>query len=92
MSPELEALKTEVSETKTIAGSAIALLNGLKTKLDEAIANNNMQDVVELRNELDASNNELAAAITANTPAENGGGTGEGTGTGDNTGTTTPGL
>lgn len=74
MSPELEALKTEVAETKTIAGSAITLLNGLKTKLDEAIANNNMQDVVQLRNDLDASNNELAAAITANTPVETGNG------------------
>jgi hypothetical protein len=73
MANELDNLTAEVTETKDLQQSAITLLNGLKTKLDEAIANNDMSRVVALRDDLDASNASLAAAITANTPADNGG-------------------
>lgn len=71
MGNELDSLTQEVTETKDLQQSAITLLNGLKAKLDEAIANNDMTRVVALRDDLDASNAALAAAITANTPAEN---------------------
>lgn len=70
MANELDSLELEVKETTDLQQSAITLLNGLKTKLDEAIASGNMTKVVELRDNLDASNAALAAAITANTPAE----------------------
>ena len=74
MANELDNLTAEVTETKDLQQSAITLLNGLKTKLDEAIANNDMSRVVALRDELDSSNAALAAAITANTPADPGNG------------------
>jgi hypothetical protein len=66
-------LADEVSQTADVQGSAIALIGGLKTKLDEALAAGSPQDVVDqivaLRNELDTQQAALAAAITANTPA-----------------------
>lgn len=71
MANELDSLELEVKETTDLQQSAITLLNGLKTKLDEAIAAGDMTKVVTLRDNLDASNAALAAAITANTPAEN---------------------
>jgi hypothetical protein len=70
MANELDNLELEVKETTDLQQSAITLLNGLKTKLDEAIASGDMNKVVTLRDNLDASNTSLAAAITANTPAE----------------------
>lgn len=69
MAGELAALQTEVAETKTLIDSAVALIVGLKTKLDEAIASGDPQALVALSAELDAKQAELAAAIVANTPA-----------------------
>jgi hypothetical protein len=65
---ELTALQQEVAETTTIIGSAITLIQGLKTALDEAIASGNPAALTALSAELDAKQAELAAAITANTP------------------------
>lgn len=70
MANELETLTTEVAETKTVMASAVTLLQGLKAKLDEAIGN--PAALAALSAELDTNTNALAAAITANTPAENG--------------------
>lgn len=71
--PALDTLTTEVSEATTVMASAAALINGLKTKLDEAIAKLNEGDngaaLEALSTQLDTSANSLAAAITANTPA-----------------------
>jgi hypothetical protein len=66
----LDNLKKEVQETRDLTRSAITLLNGLKTKLDEAIASNDMGAVQALADELDTNQTELADAISANTPAE----------------------
>jgi hypothetical protein len=70
MSVELETLVSEVAEIKTVSESAITLLVGLKAKLDEAIASNDPQALIDLSNSLDASSKALAEAIAANTPAE----------------------
>lgn len=68
MANELDNLTAEVAETKTVMGSAVTLLQGLKTKLDAAIGN--PAALAALSAELDTSTNALAAAIAANTPAE----------------------
>jgi hypothetical protein len=70
MAGELDNLRTEVAENASAIDSAIALLNGLKTKLDEAIASGNMAEVQALSDELSNKTDSLAAAVTANTPAE----------------------
>jgi hypothetical protein len=66
---ELDTLKTEVSETKTVMASAAALLSGLKAKLDEAIASGDPAALQALSDELNTETNALAAAVAANTPA-----------------------
>ena len=68
MANELDTLKAEVAETKTVMGSAVVLLQGLKQKLDEA--GTDAAALAALSAELDTSTNDLAAAITANTPVE----------------------
>ena len=62
----LAELRAEVEETKTVQASAVVLLQGLKAKLDEAIANGNMAEVEALTAELDATTNALASAVAAN--------------------------
>ena len=66
----LENLRTEVGETKTVMGSAVTLLDGLNQKLKDAIASGDPAQIQALSDELDASTNPLAEAITRNTPAE----------------------
>lgn len=71
MAASFENLTREVSEAKTVMASAKTLIEGLKAKLDTAIANLPDQTKLdELSAELDAGANELAAAVAANTPAE----------------------
>jgi hypothetical protein len=70
MSAQLDDLVTKVDAIETVADSAIALLTGLKTKLDEAIASGNPAALTALSERLGAQAQELADAVTANTPAE----------------------
>lgn len=89
MSEQLDKLTQEVAENKTVMASAVTLLQGLKQRLDEA--GTDATKLAELSAELDSNTNALAAAVTANTPAENetseGGNTGTGTeGSGEETG------
>lgn len=65
----LTELQTEVSETKTVVQSAIVLIKGFKAALDEAIAAGDPAALTALSQELDTTTNELAAAVTENTPA-----------------------
>lgn len=71
--PKLDNIEREVSETKDVIQSAVVLLGSLKTKLDEAIAANNDGDdgaaLDALAASLDESQQALAAAVAANTPA-----------------------
>lgn len=67
MSVKFDTLRTEVSETKTVMGSAKTLIEGLSQRIKDADG-----DPVELKaitDDLDGSTNDLAAAVAANTPA-----------------------
>jgi hypothetical protein len=69
MSEELDTLVERVSSIETVGDSAIVLLNELKGKLDEAIATDDKAALQALSDRLGAQTQELADAITANTPA-----------------------
>jgi chromosome segregation ATPase len=68
MSAQLDRLTAEVSEIKTVADSAITLLNGLSAQI--RALKDDPAKLEALANDLDAKGNELAAAVTANTPSE----------------------
>lgn len=74
MANELQDLTTEVQETRGIMQSAKAAIEGFAVKLDEAIRANDPQALITLRDELNASSEDLAAAIAAN-PLPGDGGT-----------------
>jgi hypothetical protein len=66
MSEALDTLTLEVRELETVVDSAIALINGLAAQL-RAIADDPAA-ILALAAELDAKEQELAAAVVANTP------------------------
>lgn len=70
MNDELLVLTEKVTAIETVGDSAIALLNGLKVALDQAIASNDPTAIQALSDRLGAQSEELAAAISANTPVE----------------------
>lgn len=65
----LSDLQAEVAQNSSVVDSAITLLQGLKAKLDEAIASGDPAALTALSAELDAKTNALAAAVQENTPA-----------------------
>ena len=65
----LDDLKTAVARETEVDESAIVLLNGLKAKLDAAIASGNPADLKALSDSLGTESQKLADAVTANTPA-----------------------
>lgn len=75
--PVLDQLKAEVAEDVTIMGSATKLINGFAARLqaavDAALANGataaELAPVTDEIAALNAGSDELAAAISANTPA-----------------------
>lgn len=69
MSVELDTLVARVTEIESVGDSAIVLLGDLKTKLDEAIASDDKDALLALSERLGAQTQELADAISANTPA-----------------------
>ena len=73
VSEAFERLKTEVTETRTVAASAVALIGGLAERLRELADAPTSEEIAALADELDAAQNDLASAITANTPASPGG-------------------
>jgi hypothetical protein len=68
MGQELDTLTTEVSETATVIDSAVVLLKGLKAALDAA--GTDPAKLAALSASLDSKQNELAAAVAENTPAQ----------------------
>lgn len=67
MSTELDRLKASTAAIKTVADSAVTLINGLAQQIRD-----NATDPAALNalaDELDADQAELAAAVSANTPA-----------------------
>lgn len=69
MSQELIDLQAAVAANSTVIGSAVTLLTGLKTQLDEAIASGDPQALRDLSSQLGSQTDALAAAVLANTPA-----------------------
>jgi predicted nucleic acid-binding Zn-ribbon protein len=68
MSAELDRLTTEVAETKSAVASVLTLVAGLAQQIRD-----NATDPAALNalaDDLDASQKDIADAITANTPAE----------------------
>ncbi len=68
MKADLSSITQEVTESTDAQQSAVILLKGLKQRLDEAGVD--QTKLKELSDSLSASTDELAAAIVANTPAE----------------------
>ncbi len=70
----LDDLKAKVAQSITVQKSAEALLSGLKSKLDAALAalasSGDTSALKNLSDELGAESSNLSAAITANTPAD----------------------
>jgi septation ring formation regulator EzrA len=66
MSQELDALIAEVARNTTVEKSALAAIQGLSAKLTEA--GNDPAKLAKLRADLAANDDELAAAVAANTP------------------------
>lgn len=66
---ELAKLETQVTANTDTEASAAALLGGLKTLLDAAIASGDPAKLTELSVKLGTSQAALAAAVVANTPA-----------------------
>lgn len=66
---ELDDLKAAVAKNTDVEESAIVLLNGLKVKLDAAIAAGDPAALKALSDELGSETGRLADAVTANTPA-----------------------
>jgi hypothetical protein len=66
MSQELDALIAEVARNTTVEKSALAAIQGLSAKLTEA--GNDPVKLAKLRADLAANDDELAAAVVANTP------------------------
>ena len=70
MANELSELTTRVTASGDATDSAVLLLQGLKEKLDAAIASNDPAALKALSDSLGQNTDELAAAILANTPAQ----------------------
>jgi len=66
MSQELDALIAEVARNTTVEKSALAAIRGLSAKLAEA--GDDPAKLAKLRADLAANDDELAAAVSANTP------------------------
>lgn len=63
---ELERLTTEVTEVKTIAKSAVVLIEGIAEQI--RLFKDQPAKLAALADSLDATSTELAAAVAANTP------------------------
>ncbi len=70
MADELKDLQAEVAASVTVEESAITLLDGLKSKLDAAIASGDPAALKALSDSLGSERSKLADAITRNTPGE----------------------
>jgi cell division FtsZ-interacting protein ZapD len=68
----LEVLAAEVARNRAVDESAKALIMGIKEKLDELASQPKVDpaEVAALAAELGSSSDELAAAVTANTPVD----------------------
>jgi hypothetical protein len=70
MSAQLDDLTAKVTALQSVEASAIALLQGLKVKLDEAIAGGDLAVIQALSDQIGISTQALSDAVIANTPVE----------------------
>jgi outer membrane murein-binding lipoprotein Lpp len=70
MGARIDELAAKVAANTVVVDSAVELLNGLKERLDAAIASGDPAELEALSASLGADTAELAAAVAANTPAE----------------------
>lgn len=76
-SEQITALTAQVTKAKTVESSAQALIEGIKARIDAAVAAalaagataEQLQPLSDLGTALDAESDNLQTAITANTPA-----------------------
>lgn len=68
MNEAFNSLKQAVEKEKTVVQSAILLINGLKARLDDAIASGDPGTLQALSNQLLNDSQALADAVAANTP------------------------
>lgn len=76
--PILDEVKAAVEENRNATRSAVALINLLHTKLDEALEAGDVAKAQEILAEIKADTQEIVDATLANTPADpnaGGGGT-----------------
>lgn len=69
---DLTRLRASVSRATTVDGSAAAIIRGIVQQIREAIAADDLQDATalnELVATLDPATDDLAAAVSENTPA-----------------------
>lgn len=69
MAGELQDLTAKVAANSAVVDSAVELLNGLKQRLDDAIASGDPAQLQALSDALGADTQELSDAVAANTPA-----------------------
>lgn len=69
MGKEMDDLKAAVTAQTSVVSSVTTLLADLKTRLDQAIADDDPAAIKAISDELSANSAALAAAVTANTPA-----------------------
>jgi uncharacterized protein with von Willebrand factor type A (vWA) domain len=69
MSETLDRLTNEVAENREVIGSAITLIQGIKVRLDEAIASQDPAALEALASDLDSQTATLAQAVADNTVA-----------------------
>lgn len=67
---DFSALEAEVARVSSVNASAIALLNGIQQRIEEAVAADNLADdshTAQLAVDLGAQTDALAAAVETNT-------------------------
>ena len=72
MALDLSQLTAEVTRNRSVDGSAAALIRGITQRIQDAIAADDLQDSAALASlvaDLTSSTDDLAAAVSENTPA-----------------------
>jgi len=72
MPADFQPLVTEVAELTTVADSAVALMDGFESRLNAAIAADNLDDntnVAKFAADFKSQKDKLAEAVARNTPA-----------------------
>lgn len=65
----IEDIRAQVASQRTVIASAVELLRGLHTKLDDAIKSEDPAALQALADDLKSNTDTLASAVQENTPA-----------------------